>query len=873
MTTKTVLRYAFCIAALALPFGLGTASTTTTTAGGLSKEEEEDGHSSLPYRCKYPYTAKDDTEVTIDVPNYLIKSVNYASSNGQWCHVTIDRRERGSVAGFIPCSYLNHPFPSPPLTDLKVTPRNTPGDHIVDKKGPAPLLWKSRIPNDDKDNPFLSVTVVYCTESLTAPESQYQCFYEDVKTHRVQALLVDEDMLCIESHDDCPSSGMLPSGPRLDDSKHIQYPKFKIGSRKLEVIYPRDLPNRPLDVLEGDTLYLFKRSETKETKRLGMQCGWCRVLRVRHRASGGNQYDVGEVPCSCFPIEALALKEVKTYTPETSLPPLMHINPVFDFSCVNLNLNKPTGPICVMHTDTILVSTRLLTGSWVEYLAIDNNWYPFPAFYAFGMDCLRVLKFNPLKPEYLFTGKEDQLRINAPVPIKVTGKIVQDFKLGKKSNIQCLYMTMADSSEVALQYDQTQPIEALRGRAFYSECADRAYCKKLWSSLKLARLWHVCYQILWNRDRDNVTKYFQQLRMDKLLGKGAYGQVSRFKFEGKLPPDLKLLSGEEEPATEVAVKVSPMDLAVAVDSLHTEIEALYSLTRDSKNHPSPWLFPKLYNVTIEMSDEKDNEGMAVVKVAMEYIVGVPLSKLIRQGTKFSQDNISWIIWQLVKGLDVLHQYKVIHGDFKPNNVMVRIPQIGDPMDTLQLIIIDLGSAKNFNDSSYYRPTLPYCPPELIKELHCKGLLPKGFKVNLEKTDVWSLGVVALEIFTGCLHHNFVYTPEEKSGYDDAKFIRQIRGHKWRPFDFGTMAFKGFMNSRLDAFITKCLLDQDRRPLLTALLDDPLFDIVEPMHLSMLTDKLVYGVHDNIPAAPSLTVAPPKPLKEKKLLAKPILENE
>lgn len=95
-----MLRYAFSVVALTLLFTLGAASISTSTT---TEEPAKEGPIHVSYQCRFPYHGRDDTELTIAAPNHPIKAVNYASSNGQWCHVTLEGKDKEGAGGLIPC--------------------------------------------------------------------------------------------------------------------------------------------------------------------------------------------------------------------------------------------------------------------------------------------------------------------------------------------------------------------------------------------------------------------------------------------------------------------------------------------------------------------------------------------------------------------------------------------------------------------------------------------------------------------------------------------------------------------------------------------------------------------------------------------------
>ena len=84
--------------------------------------------------------------------------------------------------------------------------------------------------------------------------------------------------------------------------------------------------------------------------------------------------------------------------------------------------------------------------------------------------------------------------------------------------------------------------------------------------------------------------------------------------------------------------------------------------------------------------------------------------------------------QLVRGVQYLHQMGIIHRDIKPSNIFV--------CQGNHFKLGDFGSA-TFTKSQEHIGTLDYAAPEIM--LH---------KQYDKEVDMWSIGCVAYEIFTG-----------------------------------------------------------------------------------------------------------------------------
>jgi len=100
--------------------------------------------------------------------------------------------------------------------------------------------------------------------------------------------------------------------------------------------------------------------------------------------------------------------------------------------------------------------------------------------------------------------------------------------------------------------------------------------------------------------------------------------------------------------------------------------------------------------------------------AMEYIEGTPLDEMTRSGA-LSPNSARELCVQLAEGLDAAHRNGVVHGDFKPSNVLVAA---GRPP---RAVIMDFGLARAMRGApddpagteSLAAGTLDYMAPELL----------------------------------------------------------------------------------------------------------------------------------------------------------------
>lgn len=132
-------------------------------------------------------------------------------------------------------------------------------------------------------------------------------------------------------------------------------------------------------------------------------------------------------------------------------------------------------------------------------------------------------------------------------------------------------------------------------------------------------------------------------------------------------------------------------------------------------------------------------------IAMEYLQGRELHKLLQGGRRFEPDEVASIVWKIADALHHAHQREVIHRDIKPSNIFM----VKDDQPKL----IDFGIARAPNrfdagqdsaDESYtlFRPNNLLGTPNYMSPEQALG------KPVDARTDIYSLGAVMYEMLVG-----------------------------------------------------------------------------------------------------------------------------
>ena len=179
-------------------------------------------------------------------------------------------------------------------------------------------------------------------------------------------------------------------------------------------------------------------------------------------------------------------------------------------------------------------------------------------------------------------------------------------------------------------------------------------------------------------------------------------------------------------------------------------------------------------------DKGEHEGQPYL--VLEFIEGRSLDGVLEDGV--SMNTFLDVVLQIGRGMQAIHQKKIIHRDIKPSNIMVTTSGTVKIMD---FGIVKLNDAINNTMDGHTVGTLPYMSPEQL------------INTNLDvRSDIWSLGVVMYEMLTDARPF--------QGGFQE--IIDAIQ-HK-EPVPVSKL--RQDIPSEIEALITRCLSkDPDKRP--------------------------------------------------------------
>jgi len=263
-------------------------------------------------------------------------------------------------------------------------------------------------------------------------------------------------------------------------------------------------------------------------------------------------------------------------------------------------------------------------------------------------------------------------------------------------------------------------------------------------------------QALSHGSQDNIT--CQVLRIEALpqADKSEYfEQLASLPF----PPDLKagqILDGyrilRELNAT------SRSQVYLAEDTLDPQAKKVVIKTPSQNFNDDPlyieqflheeWVAKRLDSPHLIKICDRATRTRSFLYSVVEYIEGQTLRQWIRDNPNPGVDRVRATVDQIARGLRAMHRMEMIHQDLKPDNILI------DRNNTLKIIdfgstrIAGLAETQSVLEHKHIVGTASYSAPEYFRG-----------EQGTNRSDIFSLGVIAYEMFTGKLPYGDI-TPEQ-----------------------------------------------------------------------------------------------------------------
>jgi len=247
--------------------------------------------------------------------------------------------------------------------------------------------------------------------------------------------------------------------------------------------------------------------------------------------------------------------------------------------------------------------------------------------------------------------------------------------------------------------------------------------------------------------------------LEKVLGSGGMGVVYKAK-------DLvKVEAGDKDPY--LAVKV-------LTDEFKQHPEAFVALQRESRK-TQRIAHPNIMNV-----HDFDKDGDTVF-MTMEFLDGKPLDELLRQyrSTGLPTDEAHDIVKYISRALVYAHEQDIIHSDFKPGNIFVTNKGITKVFDFG--IARAVAKAEHYDDNPEDKTVFDAGDLGALTPAYASAEMLNGLEPDV-RDDIYALGCVAYELFTGAHPFNKVPADEAQRQKLKPKRINHISRRQWKAIE-------------------------------------------------------------------------------------------
>ena len=272
-------------------------------------------------------------------------------------------------------------------------------------------------------------------------------------------------------------------------------------------------------------------------------------------------------------------------------------------------------------------------------------------------------------------------------------------------------------------------------------------------------------QALSNQSNDNLTA--QVIKVEKLPAATkdeVYQKLSELPFPPELEPGMKL-DGYE--ILQIINLSSRSQIYLAKEIETGEQFALKTPSMNYSDDPwyldgfvrEEWIGQRITHPGL-MKTYKTNKPKTFLYFITEYVQGQSLKQWILENPNPSIQTVRAIIEQIACALRALHRMGILHQDLKPDNIMFNEKGRIKIIDFGAVHVASLAETHSLLERQHPEGTLHYTAPEYL--LGHKGS---------NKSDIFSLGVIAYEMLTGKLpYKEKQINPYELRSYSHLQYI-------------------------------------------------------------------------------------------------------
>ena len=269
---------------------------------------------------------------------------------------------------------------------------------------------------------------------------------------------------------------------------------------------------------------------------------------------------------------------------------------------------------------------------------------------------------------------------------------------------------------------------------------------------------------------ENNSNNIYSIDYSNILGKGSFGTV----YKGKMHKNNK--------EQIVALKTIPQEIINdknKLQMLSNEVLISANLFEDENNNNNDGIDRKKNVVAFLDITQIDNKDYLVY----EFCNGGDLNRYLKYFRNFDEKMIQNLLRQILTGLNLLHEKKIVHHDIKPPNILVEIHLPEGDDSNLEETIKDIMEMTSSNFKRNTNPNNKMTKERLLTILSNSDMKLSDFglskemknynkkevggsplyidpilfdkksnveEIHNEKVDIWAIGIIAYEMFFNTL---------------------------------------------------------------------------------------------------------------------------
>ena len=175
---------------------------------------------------------------------------------------------------------------------------------------------------------------------------------------------------------------------------------------------------------------------------------------------------------------------------------------------------------------------------------------------------------------------------------------------------------------------------------------------------------------------------------------------------------------------------------------------------------------KKVNIVMPYYVELDNKELNFDFSIQPYIKNtITLDEYVKL-KKYTNEILIKHFYELCKIIEYMHNKEIVHGDLKPNNILIN--------NHNDLYLIDYGLSGLDKISTGTGGTKPFCAPETLNTSETQGYI---WRQNKKENDIWSIGMIFITIFLfNSIYHYYSDYPKDffdSIGYINEKYFNNL----------------------------------------------------------------------------------------------------